>query len=195
MILIGKTLVSEALFAEKFVCNLEACKGACCVRGDSGAPLEDSETQELKNIFRKVAPFLTERGINAIREQGHFVIDSDGEYATPLIDKKECAYTVFENGIAQCGIEKAWAAGVIEFRKPISCQLYPIRIKNLGEFEALNYDEWEICNPACALGKKLGVPVFRFLKDSIARKYGPEFFEEMERVYKGWNAKDKGGDL
>ena len=182
MIVLEKTLVSEALLEEKFVCNLDACKGACCVRGDSGAPLENEETQQLEKVWREVQPYLGERSVKAVREQGKFVIDKDGGYSTPLVENKECAYAVFENGIAKCGIERAWEAGKTTFRKPVSCHLYPIRIAKLDEYEALNYEEWEICKPACSFGKQLGVPVYQFQKDAITRKYGAVYYTKLDEI-------------
>ncbi len=182
MIQIGNILVSDDVIAKKFVCDLEKCRGACCVGGDSGAPLEEDELEILDAIYDKVKPFLTEDGIKAIKKYGKYLIDSDGDYVTPLVNGElECAYTVFENGVAKCGIEKAWENGVISFKKPISCHLYPIRIQKLkAGGEALNYHKWELCKAACALGKKLDVPVYKFLKGPLVRKYGEKWYSELE---------------
>ncbi|MES2630283.1 MAG: DUF3109 family protein [Bacteroidota bacterium] len=180
MIEIGKTLVSEEIFEEHFACDLAACKGACCVLGDSGAPLLEEELDILDDIYDDVKPFLTPEGIAALEAQGTFVIDVDGDYGTPLIGGKECAYTVFDDkGIALCGIEKAWRAGAVKWKKPISCELYPIRVTKLYEHEAINYHKWNICAPACDCGAKLKLPVFRFLKEPLIRKYGKEYFEQL----------------
>ena len=181
MIEIGKTLVSDDVVAKQFVCDLNACKGACCVHGDSGAPLEDEETEILEKIYDDIKPYLTKEGQEAIKKQGHWLIDSDGDKVTPLVDgNKECAYTIFENGMALCGIEKAWKDGKSKFRKPISCHLYPVRITKYKQFDAVNYDKWDICKPACACGEKLQVPVYRFVKDALIRKYGKEWYGELE---------------
>lgn len=181
MIEIDDKVLSLDIFQKKFVCDLNACKGACCVEGTSGAPLTEEEIHLLEDIYEDVKPYLTRKGIRAIEKQGKWVIDADGDYTTPLVaEEKECAYTIFENGIALCGIEKAWKDGVVKFRKPISCHLYPIRTRKYAKFEALNYDEWHLCKPACACGEKLQVPVFKFLKEAIIRKYGSEFYEKLE---------------
>ncbi|MCB9231096.1 MAG: DUF3109 family protein [Bacteroidia bacterium] len=184
MIMIGDILISEELLEEHFVCDLNACKGACCVEGDAGAPLLKEETAILDEIFSTVAPYLPEKGLRTIKKKGKWVEDPHfGDFETPIIQGKECVYTVFENGVATCGIEKAWADGKISFRKPISCQLYPIRVVNLGHgVEALNYHRWDICDPACALGSQLKVPVYRFLKDSLVRRYGQAFYEELDAI-------------
>lgn len=184
MIEIDNKILSKDIFDKKFVCDLNACKGACCVEGDSGAPLEEEEIHILEDIYDAVKPYLRKEGIKAIKEQGNWIIDNDGDYVTPLRDGKECAYTIFENGMAQCGIEKAWKEGKINYRKPISCHLYPIRIKKYKKFEAVNYDVWDLCKPACACGEALQVPVYKFLKEALIRKYGGEFYAEVEEAAK-----------
>jgi hypothetical protein len=174
-------VLSRDIFEKKFVCDLTACKGACCVEGSSGAPLEEEEIHILEKIYEDVKPFLNKKGIKAIEKQGQWVIDADGDYTTPLVaEEKECAYTIFENGLALCGIEKAFKAGATDYRKPISCHLYPIRTRKYAKFEALNYDVWHLCEPACACGEKLQVPVYKFLKDALTRKYGEEFYKMVE---------------
>lgn len=182
MIQIGKTIISSEVVEKQFVCDLEKCRGACCVEGESGAPLEPEELGILDAIYKSVEPLLTADGRKSIKKYGRYLIDSDGDYVTPLVNGElECAYTVFENGIAKCGIEKAWEQGLISFRKPISCHLYPIRISRLksGD-EALNYHKWETCAAACTLGKKLKVPVYRFLEGPLVRKYGEQWYAELE---------------
>lgn len=183
MFLINGKLVSDEIFEEKFVCDLSACKGACCVEGDYGAPLEKEETEILDQIQEKLRPFLSETGIKALDENGAYTTQSNVGFTTTLVNGRECAYmTVNENGIAQCGIETAWKAGATDFRKPISCHLYPIRVKKneVVDFEALNYDRWNICKAACTLGAKLKVPVYKFLKEPLIRKYGESFYEALE---------------
>ena len=184
MIEIEGKIVSRYLFERKFVCDLQACKGACCVEGDSGAPLEEEEAAMMERVFQEVKSFMEMDGILAVEKQGVYIIDDDGDKVTPLVQNKQCAYVVFENGIAQCAIEKAWKAGKTDFRKPISCHLYPIRIHKTKYMEALNYDEWKICAPACSCGEKLNVPVYRFLKDAIIRKYGSDFYSQLEETEK-----------
>ena len=182
MIQIGKTLVSLDILEKEFVCDLSACKGACCVEGDAGAPLEEEEVGLLQEEWEKIKPYIREEGIAAIEAQGTFVIDPyDQEKVTPLVEGKECAYTIFdEKGVAGCGIEKAWQDGATQFRKPVSCHLYPIRISKHKDFEAVNYDKWKICSPACACGKKLGIEVFRFVKEALIRKYGEAWYKDLE---------------
>lgn len=183
MIEIGRTLVSDDLVETKFVCDLNACKGACCVHGDSGAPLEEEETKILDEIFPKIKPYLTEKGIHAIEKEGQWMVDTDGDKVTPLVDgNKECAYTVFEKGMALCGIEQAWKDGKIKFQKPISCHLYPVRITAYKKFDAVNYETWNICKPACACGEKLEVPVYKFVKTALIRKYGSEWYKQLENA-------------
>ncbi|MBL0105632.1 MAG: DUF3109 family protein [Bacteroidetes bacterium] len=180
MIAIGNTLISEDIFEKNFVCDLNACKGACCVKGDYGAPLEDDELAILDSIYDKVKPYLTESGIKAIEKQGKYIRYERKEWVTPLAKGKECAYTIFDDGVAKCGIEKAYYEGKVDWKKPISCHLYPIRItKQKNGYDAINYDRWNICNPACKLGESLKVPVFKFLKESLTRKYGEAWYKEL----------------
>lgn len=181
MIAIGNTLISDEVVTERFVCHIEACKAACCLEGDAGAPLTEEEAGILERIQEEVAPFLSEKGLAALKEQGPWVEDTDGEKCTTLVAGKECAYALFdEKGTLHCGIEKAWEAGATKFRKPISCHLYPIRIREHESFTAVNYHRWQVCQPACALGSKLGVPVFRFLKDALIRRFGADWYAELE---------------
>ena len=184
MIIVQDKLVSEDLVQEQFICNLQKCKGACCWEGDSGAPLERTELKILDKIYPKVRPFLTEEGQKVIDTEGCYVQDAeDGTYGTSLVNNGPCAFMTKDvNGVAQCGIEQAWRAGEVEFRKPISCHLYPIRVsKNeIAGFEALNYDRWDICSAACSLGAEYQMPVYQFLKEAIIRKYGTEFYEELD---------------
>ncbi len=183
MIIVQDKLVSDEIVSEQFVCNLTACKGACCWEGDLGAPLEADELQILEEIFEKVKPFLSPAGLDAIEKQGKYVRLPDDELATPLIDGGPCAYMIFnESGIALCGIETAQKAGAIDWKKPISCHLYPIRVSQhiITGTDSLNYDQWDICSAACELGKKVQVPVYQFLKEAIIRKYGEDFYEELD---------------
>ena len=177
MLEIGRTIVSLDLISSHFTCDLHACKGACCVTGDSGAPLEPEEAEALNEIFPALRHYLSEESIQSIREQGTSVIDIEQETVTPLNNGKECAYTFIKDKIAFCAIEKAYNEGVINFRKPISCYLYPVRIKKYRQFDAVNYNRWEICSAAVALGNQLNTPVYRFTKDALTLKYGHEWFD------------------
>ncbi|MDY7394744.1 DUF3109 family protein [Aureibaculum sp. 2210JD6-5] len=183
MFQLGKTIVSEEIIENDFVCNLSACKGTCCVDGEAGAPLEEDELKTLMDIYPKVKPYLTKEGIEAIEDQGLFVT-VDGEFETPLIPRDDsCVYINYdEKGIAQCGIEEAYNQGEITFKKPISCHLYPVRVKSYSEFAAVNYHRWEICDDACTLGKELQVPVYKFVKHALIRKFGEDWYEELEKV-------------
>jgi len=182
MITVQNTLVSDDIIEKEFVCNLSKCGGACCVEGDAGAPLEPMEKDILKENYLVIKPFLTGAGIAAIEENGVFVTDAEGDDTTTCVDgNKECAFAVFEGGIAKCGIENAWKAGVTKFQKPISCHLYPIRRTSYPEFDVLNYDRWHICSPACALGESLKIPIYKFLKGALIRKYGDAWYEELEQ--------------
>lgn len=184
MIQIGDKIVSADLFENHFICHLEKCEGNCCVFGDSGAPLEEGEAELLDRELELIRPFMRAQGRRAVREQGTWLIDHDGDKVTPLVDNEECAYVVYEGSIARCAIEQAYDRGITVFRKPVSCHLYPIRVSRLKQGIALNYHRWSICEPARSLGKKEGVPVFMFLKDPIIRVFGHEFYEELVTVYK-----------
>ncbi|MBA3285616.1 MAG: DUF3109 family protein [Nitrosopumilus sp.] len=185
MIAIGKTLVSEDLLEKEFVCNLAKCKGACCVAGASGAPLLESELPIIEKIFDKIKHLLSPQGLKAIARKGLYVKVQEGEFETPLIGYQgACAYVTFdEHGVALCAIEKAYNEGLVDFKKPVSCHLYPVRITSYKEYDAVNYEKWKVCAPACKFGKQLGVPVFKFLKESLTRKYGSEWYAELEQAY------------
>ena len=182
MFQLGKTIVSEEIIENDFLCNLSACKGACCIDGEAGAPLDEEELKILMDIYPKVKPFLSKEGINALEEQGLF-ITLEGEYETPLIDGKDCAYVnVDEKGIALCAIEEAYNQGEIDWKKPVSCHLYPVRVQDYSEFSAVNYHKWDICDDACILGKELQVPIYKFVKEALIRKFGEDWYEELEKV-------------
>ncbi len=192
MLQIGEILVSDDVIEKEFVCNLDKCKGACCVEGDYGAPLEEDELAILKKVYPKVKPYLSKEGIAAIEAQGTHVLDEDGDLSTPTIGGRECAYAIYdEKNILKCGIEQAHKDGKIDWKKPISCHLYPIRITKKKNFEALNYHKWSICSPACSLGKELHVPVYKFLKEPLIRKYGKAWYNELEQVIEAYE-KEKG---
>lgn len=184
MFQLGKAIVSEEILENDFVCNLSACKGACCVDGEAGAPLEEEEIKILDEIYPKVKPFLRKEGIKAIEEQGTHVKGWDGEWETPLVNDSECAYVIFNKGTALCGIEEAFNQGEVKWKKPLSCHLYPVRIKQYSEFAAVNYHQWHICNDACSLGKELQVPVYKFVKQALIRKFGEDWYNELEEVAK-----------
>ena len=182
MIQLGKTLISADIFEEYFACDLAQCKGECCVQGDAGAPLEKSELPVLERIYPVVRSYMRPEGIETVERQGLYVKDKTGEYVTPLVDGRECAFVVFENGIAYCAIEKAYRDGKIDFPKPVSCHLYPIRITEYTHFTAVNYHRWDICSAACALGSKLKTPLYRYLKEPLIRRFGAAWYRELEQL-------------
>ncbi|MDC0909674.1 DUF3109 family protein [Flavobacteriaceae bacterium] len=185
MFQIKNTLVSESIIENDFVCNLSKCKGACCIEGNAGAPLEDKEIDEIKKSYPIVKQYLSSKSINEITKQGQFITTVSGDFETPLVDGKECVYLILnENKVAQCSFEKAFEEGLISWKKPISCHLYPIRTKDFSEFVSVNYDKWSICSDACVLGKELQVPVYKFVKDALIRKFGKDWYQELELAAK-----------
>ena len=179
MIQVEDKIISLDVFEKHFVCDLNACKGACCVEGDSGAPLLKEEEQILEDIYEKVRPYMRKEGRIEIEKNGVAVYDSEGDLTTPLVNNRECAFVIYENGISKCTIEKAHLDRKIDFKKPISCHLFPIRIKQYRDFDAVNYEEIKICKPACECGSKLKVPVYAFLKEPLIRKYGEPWYKEL----------------
>ncbi|MEM8523240.1 MAG: DUF3109 family protein [Bacteroidota bacterium] len=188
MLIIQDKFVSLDIVEEQFLCNLNACKGACCWEGDSGAPLEVEELKILDEIYEVVRPYLDGENIARIESEGGYKYYEDfNEYGTNLLDDGACVYMTRDAlGFAKCGIEQAYRDGKTDFYKPISCHLYPIRIteEKSTNFVALNYDKWDICSAACELGKKEQLPIYRFVKDAIVRKYGEDFYEELDAAAK-----------
>jgi len=183
LIEIEDKVVSTQIFERKFVCDLNACKGACCIKGDAGAPLTEDEANILEESLSMITPYMREEGVEAVNKSGVFYIDQENEMATTLVNEEECAFVYFdEKGITKCAVEKAHNEGKINFKKPLSCHLYPIRVKKFDDFTAINYNSWDICEPACACGEELNVPVFRFLKEPIERAFGTSFYKELEIV-------------
>lgn len=179
MLQIDNTIVSVNLLEQKFACDLGSCSGCCCRYGDSGAPLSAGEAVTLEKIWPDVKPFLRPEGITAIEEKGTSVTDFEGECVTPLIGDEECAYTIVENGIWLCAIERAWFSRKVPFRKPLSCHLFPVRIKNFTDFKAVNYEEWPICKSGVANGKQNDIKLYRFLKEPLERAFGKEWYEKL----------------
>lgn len=190
MIQIGDTLVSDELLSEAFVCDLNACKGACCVEGEYGAPLEQEEADELKDKTELIAPYLSEKGREVIAQQGAWVKGEDGDLETPLMPSGHCAYVIEdENKILKCGLERVHEEGHINLKKPISCHLYPVRVKRYTSFEAVNYHRWKICSPACSLGSALNTKIYVFVKEALIRKYGQDWYDQLEQAAALWNKK------
>lgn len=185
LIEIGGRIVATDILTERFCCDLAACRGMCCVEGDAGAPLEEEELAILEREYGNYCDCMTEEGRKAVHEQGFHVVDSDGDYTTPLVNGAECAYSFRENGVALCAIEKAFLAGSTYFRKPVSCHLYPIRVTTFTDgSEGLNYHRWSVCAPARAEGKRRGVAVYEALREPIIRRFGEEFYTELDEAAK-----------
>ncbi len=201
MIAIDNKLVSDELVEEQFICDLKKCKGGCCVDGDAGAPLEKEELAMIDAVYDAVKPYLPKRHIQEIEKQGRYVYDVEFGWVTPAINGGICVYaTKDELGIVKCGIEKAFydnklPAEAANWKKPISCHLFPVRIKKStgDETEYVNYEPREdLCKPACRLGKKSKMPVYQFLKEPLIRKYGQDFYEALDAVAKDYFEINKG---
>ncbi len=182
----GNTLVSTEIFENEFICNLSKCKGACCIEGDRGAPLLKSEVETIENQLDKIKPFMEIRQLELLESEGFHEGEEIDDYATTCLSTGECVFTYRENGILGCAIEKADRAGAIDFQKPISCHLYPIRLGKVGEYTTVNYDRWHICSDACSLGKESKVSVFEFLKTPLIRTFGLEWYQELEEIFEAW---------
>jgi len=180
MLQIDDTIVSLALIEKRFLCDLSACKGSCCRYGDTGAPLTAEEASLLDRIWPDLWPFLRPEGIRAIEKNGTSVTDIEGELVTPLINNEECAYTIMDGDIYKCGIEAAFDAGAVSFRKPVSCHLFPVRIKQYRNFRAVNYEEWSICKPGVACGRKENMELFIFLREPLIRAFGQEWYDKLQ---------------
>lgn len=188
MIALDHVLVSDKIVSEQFVCDLNACKGACCVDGDAGAPLDKEELKKIDEVFDAVLPYLNDESIRNIREQGRYVYDQEFGWVTPTINSRICVYGITdEKGIVKCGIEQAYRDGKVKWKKPISCHLFPVIVKKSsdGVTEYANYEPREDhCKAACMLGKKLKVPVYEFLKEPLIRKFGEQFYEALDATAK-----------
>ncbi|MCF6332239.1 MAG: DUF3109 family protein [Draconibacterium sp.] len=181
MIEIGRTILSRNIFEKQFLCDILKCKGVCCIEGDSGAPLTNEEAILIEREYYTFEKYLPKNHKKEISEQGFAVIDSDGDLITPLVNNRECVYSYYNNkGILKCAIEKAYFEGKTEFRKPISCHLFPIRITEYKKFDAVNYEELEICKPGRHCGASEKLPIYKFLKEPLIRKYGEEWYKEIE---------------
>jgi len=179
MFAVKDCLISDDIKSVEFCCDLLKCKGQCCVDGDVGAPLEESEISQLEDYIDKILPYMTKEGIEIVKQQGIFDYGIEGEFVTTLIDDKDCAFIFYDKGIAKCCIEKAYNEGKIPFNKPISCHLYPIRLKKYNDTIAVNYDKWEICNDAVTCGKSEGIKLYKFLREPLIRRFGEEWYDEL----------------
>ncbi len=193
---IGKTLVSSELIDRKFVCDYKLCKGICCVEGDSGAPVTAEEVKIMQRVLPQVLPYLSETSRNAIEDGGVAYTDQEGDLVTNIINNRECVFTHFtEDGSCRCAFEMAYEKGEIDFPKPISCALYPVRVKQYSGFQGVNYHEWDICKCAEVLGEKVGIPAYKFLKNPLIRKFGKNWYAELELAAKQLEEARKSGEL
>jgi len=181
MLQIGKTIISLDVIQKEFCCDLDKCKGACCVDGDSGAPLTLDEAIQIEEMYPDFAEYLSDMNKAEIEKQGFSVIDSDGDLVTPIVGNNECVFTFTdEAGITKCAIEKAYFEKHLAFRKPVSCHLFPIRITEYKRFDAVNYQELDICKPGRICGKSNGMPLWQYLREPLIRKYGQEWYKEFK---------------
>ena len=189
MIALDDTLISEDVFETLFACDLKACKGACCVEGESGAPLTNEEVERLEESFEVVKGRLRPEALAVIDKVGLFEVDQDGEYVTPIINGRECVYATFDaDGTAKCAFEAAWREGKSDWPKPISCHLYPVRLKELQDFTALNVHRWPICDVARTCGAKANITVLDFCKTALIRRFGEAWYDEAQLIWKAWKA-------
>ena len=181
MIQIDDTIISLDVFKEKFLCNLDACKGECCIEGDAGAPLEEEEVEQLKKVLPVIWGDLSSEAQAVIEKQGVCYKDEDGDLVTSIVNGKDCVFTCYdEKGCCYCTIEKAYREGKVDFYKPVSCHLYPIRVQKYPEFKAVNYHRWSVCKAAVLLGEKEDMPIYKFLKEPLIRKFGEDWYTELE---------------
>lgn len=188
MIVVGNKILSENIFEKLFMCDISACKGACCVEGDGGAPLTEEECAILDEILDEIKPYLSDEGLEVISKTGLFTVGQDGDLETPLLENGVCTYaTKSSDGTLHCGIEQAHREGKINWKKPISCHLYPIRVKELVDYTALNYHEWDICEGARICGSANKVSVLEFCREALIRRFGEAWYEEALNTYKVWH--------
>ena len=187
MLKIEDTLVSLDVIEKHFTCDLQRCKGICCVHGDSGAPLEKEEAEMLEQMYDWFSEFMQEEGRKTVERQGTSVIDSDGDRVTPLINGRECAYAFRStDGIYRCAIETAWQKKKIPFRKPVSCHLFPVRLREYDDYTAVNFEFWRDCRPALELGRKKNVKVYEFLEEALIRRFGKKWYKELKGAAKAY---------
>jgi hypothetical protein len=185
MIEIADTLVSRDLVERYFSCDLPHCRGLCCVEGDVGAPLEKSEAGELRKLLPVIWNDLSPTAKQVINERGMFCFDSEGEMVTSIVDGKDCVFTGYdEDGVCRCTIEKAYYEGKTDFRKPVSCHLYPVRVRQYNHYKAVNYDRWHVCKAAEVFGQSAKMLLYQFLKEPLIRKFGHEWFSALDTCAK-----------
>ncbi|MBR4380639.1 MAG: DUF3109 family protein [Bacteroidaceae bacterium] len=178
---IGDVLISDEVLTERFVCDLEKCMGACCIEGDAGAPVDLNEIMQIEEVLPVIWDQLSIPARKVINKQGVAYSDSEGQLVTSIVNGKDCVFTCYdEKGGCYCALEKAYREGKTKFYKPLSCHLYPIRHKKVGDLDALNYHRWDVCKAAVLLGEQLDVRVYEFLKEPLIRKFGEAWYQELE---------------
>lgn len=190
MVEIGNTIVSFDLFEQQFCCDLDICKGQCCVEGDAGAPLEIDEIAKLEEVLPVIWNDLSEAARKVIDAQGVAYSDAEGDLVTSIVNRRECVFSYIDSadGICKCAIEKAYHEGKTSFYKPISCHLYPVRLKKFKDFTAVTYHRWSVCSCAETKGHKLQLPVYKFLKNPLIRRFGEAWYKELEEAAKAYEA-------
>lgn len=184
---IQDTIVSLDILEKEFCCDLALCRGACCIEGDAGAPLTEEEERKLQEILPLLLPDMTKEARQVVEEHGLSYFDPSGERVTQIVNGKDCVFARTDhNGWCYCLIEKAYNAGKIDFKKPISCHLYPIRLSEHPTFTAVEYHRWDICHCARVLGKKQHIPLYRFLREPLIRRFGQEWYNELCLTAEEW---------
>lgn len=181
MIQIDDVVVSLDVLREKFLCDLSACKGECCIEGDAGAPVEPDEVEKLEAALPAIWDDLSPEARAVIDRQGVVYIDCEGDLVTSIVNDKDCVFTCYDDrGCCCCALEKAFRAGRTRFYKPVSCHLYPVRVSRYSSYRAVNYHRWDVCKAAVLLGRKENVPVYKFLREPLIRKFGEAWYRELE---------------
>lgn len=181
MIQIQNTILSLDILEKDFCCDLNSCHGCCCIEGDAGAPLDDDEVKIIEDLLPAIWDDLTPEAQDVIRQQGISYLDKDGDRVTSIVNNRDCVFArIDHNGMCYCTIDRAYREGRVKWQKPLSCHLYPIRIKNFGDFVGLNYHRWDICHCARMLGKKQHLRVYQFLKEPLIRRFGQAWYDELE---------------
>ena len=180
---IQKTLVSLDLAEEFFCCDLDACKGECCIEGDAGAPVTDAECREIEKALPIVKPLMMPRAVDEVERNGVSYIDEEGDLVTTLLDGRNCAFTCYgKGGVCLCALDSAYRQGLTTWRKPASCALYPLRLTEYESFTAVNYHRWDVCKQARINGRRLGIRLYQFLKEPLIEYFGQEWYDELTLV-------------
>lgn len=183
IIQVGDVLLSPDIITEYFCCDLDVCKGACCVEGDAGAPVTLDEVAEIEDVLDEVWGEMSASAQSVVDRQGVAYADREGDLVTSIVSGKDCVFTCYDKGCCLCALEKVWRSGRTSFVKPISCALYPIREKNLGmNLIGLNYHKWDICECGREKGRALQIPIYKFLREPLIRRFGRQWYAELETI-------------